>query len=124
MSHHEFITARQFLFNSIVFTLNDNFYKQVTGSPIDRYTSSIFSELVLGDFKKKILSICGNNVILFKLYVDDYFLVIKESHVNNDHQIFKSYHPDLQFTYKFEYNNSIPFLDFYISHTGLNISLD
>jgi len=48
--HNEFITAVSLILNTTVFKFNNNYYKQIFGTPMD---SPILADMVLQDLEKE-----------------------------------------------------------------------
>ena len=56
-------------------------------------------------------------VILWKRYVDNTFVVINNNFVDEFHEHLNSIHPDIQFTKEKARNNALPFLDVLVEKT-------
>ena len=58
-----------------------------------------------------------HQVILWKRYVDDTFVVINYNFVDEFHEHLNSIHPDIQFTMEKARDNALPFLDVLVEKT-------
>ena len=57
------------------------------------------------------LSVINRPVLIYKRFVDDCLLAVKNTEIDNILSMFNSYHPSLQFTVEVEHNKCLPFLD-------------
>src|SRR5579871_5001262 len=63
-----------------------------------------------------------NGLLFWKRFVDDTFTIIKkDANVDNIIDILNSFHNCIVFTHEEEVNNSVPFLDIYITRVPNNI---
>ena len=130
LSKQEFLTGISTLLHSTFFQFNNCYYHQITGTPMGSCTSPWFADITIEALEKNALeklksSTClkthnyfslppnfsNEPVLLYKRYVDDILLIIKDNMVENAHKIFNNYHPSIQFTIEQENKNKIHFLD-------------
>ena len=108
----------EFFSNNTYFQFNKKFYKQIFGSPIGSCTSLIFAEIVMEEQEINALNKLKSsdalntnsnhfsmppeyntdNVLFYKRYVDDLFLIVKEDHIDKVHDVFNSFNNSLKFT--------------------------
>lgn len=78
---------------------------------MDNPASPIMTSLVKDTLVSESLKKLSFEVPFLKIYVVDTILVIPKAKTNDVLEIFKAFHPRLQFTLEVEQNNEIPFLD-------------
>ena len=131
LSKHKLLNGVNLFLNSTFFQFDGKYYRQTLGSPIGSCTSPIFAEVVLEALKiNSINKLKSSNtlnpnanyyskppvynndmVLMYKRYVDDLFLIVKEDQIEPVQNIFNSFNSHLQFTVEKETNNIISFLD-------------
>ncbi|KFD64510.1 hypothetical protein M514_23357 [Trichuris suis] len=108
------------------FLFDNNFYKQSKGAPMGSPLSPVLAEIFMESFERKMFETVDRQLRprLFKRYVDDIFVIIK----NGQEEPFLTFHNSIfpnqiVFTMEKESNNSVPFLDALITRTneGLRI---
>ena len=75
------------------------------------------ANIVMEHIEETALLTFPHQVILWKRYVDDTFVVINNNFVDEFHEHLNSIHPDIQFTMEKARNNALPFLDVLIEKT-------
>ena len=120
LSKNEIIIATRTVFNNMVFSFNNKFYKKTSGCPMGSTLSPIVSNLVLEDVKKRALSSLDFVPLLYKRYVDDIFVIIPTGKILDLVNAFNSIDHSIQFTYKTERNNALNYLDLNIIKTSDN----
>ena len=112
---NEIITCTKFLFSNTFFSFNNNFYRQIDGTPMGSPISPLFADIVMDDLETDCLKILKENHDIFPLfyfrYVDDTIMCINKKHINTVINTFNSYYNKLQFTYELEQDKKINFLD-------------
>lgn len=114
--------AVNLIMNTTYFTFNEQIYKQISGLPMGSPLAPILSHLVMVDLEEECLSKLKFNVPLYKRYVDDIIIALPINEINSTLHIFNSYHPNLKFTIEHEINNSIAFLDLYLTRENNKIT--
>ncbi|XP_073827824.1 uncharacterized protein, partial [Musca autumnalis] len=93
------------------FKYENKIYKQKRGLPMGSPASPVIADIVM----EKLLDTCINKLTtkpaFLSKYVDDLFVVIKESAIDETLQSFNSYHKNIKFTIEMENDNKLPYLD-------------
>ena len=135
LTKQEFMDGIEFFLDSTYFQFDGKYYKQIFGSPIGSCSSPIFAEIVMEQLeinalnKLKSSEVLNKNsnfysrppvfnsdkVLLYKRYVDDLFMIVKEDQIDLVRDVFNSFNCSLQFTVEKEDKNKISFLDIEIT---------
>ena len=95
--------------NANIFQYDNKLYKQITGMPMGSPVSVVVAELTLQNIEKKnILNYNTNDILLWKIYVDDCLAVVKTSQIDN---LLGYINNNTQFTVEKEIYNILAFLD-------------
>lgn len=121
MTWDSFKTALQFIFDSNYVCFNNQFFKQIFGTPMGSTISPILVNFVLDDLVSYALDILPFHVPFVKRYVDDLLLAVPKNRAEVALFVFNSYNQHLQFTVEHESDNSIPFLDMKVIRNEENI---
>ena len=99
------------------FLFEGNVYQQEDGVSMGSCLGPFYANMCLNDLiKEKLIQLKQAGVIYFKRYVDDTFTIIKkDADLKKILNILNSYHPNIQFTKEEEKNNSLAFLDIFIT---------
>ena len=112
---HDIVTCTKFLFSNTFFSFNNKFYRQIEGTPMGSPISPLFADMVLDDLETHCLKNLEDNYnvkpLFYFRYVDDTLMCIEKKHIVLVINIFNSYNKRLQFTYEFEQDKKINFLD-------------
>ena len=113
LSLTEFLEGISVFLDSTVFTFNNKFYRQLIGSPMGSCSSPMFGELIINSLEESCLNTLKNTVIFYRRYVDDTFIVFKDTDSDLVLNTFNSYDNDnlLRFTMENETENKLNFLD-------------
>ena len=109
------IYCTKFLFGNRYFTLNNNIYLQIFGTPMGSPISPLFADIVMDDLENDCLRISKDehncSPLFHYKFVDDTILFVQEKFINLVLNIFNSQDNNLQFTFKVQQNNQTNFLD-------------
>nr|CAI5835722.1 unnamed protein product [Callosobruchus analis] len=105
------IMILKFIFDSNFLKFEDNFYKQVFGTPMGSTIPPILVNYVLDDLIIESLQKTDFRVPFVKRYVDDLLLALPTDKIDILLNTFNSYDVNLQFTVEKEVDNGIPSLD-------------
>ncbi|XP_055613632.1 uncharacterized protein LOC129760083, partial [Uranotaenia lowii] len=101
----------EFCMDSSYFCFNNTFYQQTSGLAMGSPIASPIAELTLDDLLDDAIEACVTPPLHIKKYVDDLFLVLPPTQVNEIKNVFNAQHENVQFTVEMEENESLPFLD-------------
>ncbi|GAB0095859.1 uncharacterized protein DMENIID0001_112930 [Sergentomyia squamirostris] len=97
------------------FVYNGQNYMQIDGMPMGGPLSPIIADLVMNYALTKITQKLNVNILCLTKYVDDIFCLVPKDKVAYIQESFNAFHPKLQFTVELEKENSIAFLDTYVT---------
>lgn len=120
----EFLEGIKTLLNSTFFKFDEEFFHQLIGSPMGGNSSPWFAELVLEQLEVACLEELRESILFYRRYVDDCFLIVKESDTELILNTFNNYNNFLKFTIEKETDNSINFLDMRIIRCDNKILTD
>ena len=106
-----FLEILNFIFDSTYCRFNDNYFKQILGTPMGATISPIISQYVMDDLLDTCIPKLSYQLPFLKKYVDDIITSIPNDGLDEILRIFNSYNQHIQFTVEVESNNSVPFLD-------------
>ena len=114
----EIVECTKFLFANTFFSFNNNYYRQIEGTPMGSPISPLFANMVMDDLEMNCLSTLKEkhnvNPLLYFRYVDDTIMCINKKHIDLVVKTFNSYNNRLQFIYEIVKENKINFLDMII----------
>ena len=87
------------------------FYRQIFGVAMGSPVSVIIANLVMGNVEEEAMSTFLNLPKFWRRYVDDTFVIIKKTEVDEFHNHINNIEASIKFSTEHETNNSIPFLD-------------
>lgn len=147
LTKEEFLNGIKLLLESTYLQFNSKFYHQVTGAPMGYCSSPWFADITIEALEincleklkssaallvseknpqiKRIqhsLTMTKRNVLIFKRFADDCFIVAKTDILDNLLTLFNSVHPSLQFTMETEQNKKLNFLDLEITRIDNNFA--
>ena len=97
-----------------------HYYDQIDGVAMGSSLGPILADIFMSDFENKVFdTFDGNLPLLYKRYVDEFFLVFNG---RDDCELFYEYinkqHPNIKFTLDIEENECLPFLDVLVSRSA------
>ena len=99
----------------IFFQFGDTVYKQVNGISMGSPLAPVLADVYLNKFEEKYINEKFHDIIFYYRYVDDIFILIKDSmNVNFFVSKINNFDSNLKFTFEIENNNKINFLDILI----------
>ncbi|XP_055590872.1 uncharacterized protein LOC129742954 [Uranotaenia lowii] len=110
-----FIEMIELCLESCYFIFGQKFYRQKEGTAMGSPTSPILCDLVMEGLLRNCTKKLDFPVPLLIKYVDDLLLALPNNQLTHVLQTFNSYHPKMQFTMETAKNNSIAFLDTFIT---------
>ena len=109
---HHIISLLEFFLKNTYFVFQGNFYEQKEGTAMGSPLSPIIANIFMEDFKTKGLSSAPHPLSLWKRFVDDTFVVIKQLTKKYFFNHINSIEEDIHFTAKnTRADGSMPFLD-------------
>ena len=107
------------LFNNTFFSFNNDYYRQIDGTPMGSPISPLFADIVMDNLEMYYLRILKDNhdvnPLFYPLFYfrdeDDTIMCINKKHIDLVLKTFNSYNNKLQFTYELEQDKKINFLD-------------
>ncbi|CAF4078830.1 unnamed protein product, partial [Rotaria sp. Silwood2] len=105
------------------FIFNNKIYSQINGVAMGSPLGPVFADIYVNYLESKLMSRLKNNGLLYlRRFVDDTFAIIKkDADINKIIDILNSFDNCIVFTCEEEVNNSLPFLDIYITRLPTNI---
>ncbi|XP_072406260.1 uncharacterized protein [Chiloscyllium punctatum] len=97
------------------FTFNTQIYKQINGTPMGSPISGLIAEAVMQRLEQTVLP--QIQAKLWVRYVDDTVAIIKNTEIENTHQIINATLTGIRFTREEEKDNQLPFLDVMVQRT-------
>ncbi|XP_011859074.1 PREDICTED: uncharacterized protein LOC105556590 [Vollenhovia emeryi] len=107
----EFLKAIRFVLKSTYFSFNGKIYQQTFGTPICSPLSPIIADITMQDLENRAIELLNFRPPFYFRYVDDIALAVPSHMKDSALQIFKSFHPRLQFTIEEGTNRKLNFLD-------------
>ncbi|XP_072759915.1 uncharacterized protein [Anoplolepis gracilipes] len=120
----KFLMGSNIVLNSTFFMFNNNFYRQIYGTPMGSPLSPIIADIVIQDIENKALSILNFSTPFYYRYVDDIITAIPFDQIDYILNVFNSLHPRLKFTLEVENDNIINFLEIAISTFNNKLEFD
>lgn len=116
----DIIELIKFIFDTTIFTFNNNIYKQIMGTPMGSKVSPILAQYVLDDMLDDIIPTLPFNIPFLKKYVDDIICAIPAGEQDTILNAFNTHNQYVSFTIENETNRSVPFLDTKLIRTEQN----
>jgi len=101
----------EFCLDATCFSFRGVFYKQKHGTAMGSPVSSVVSDLCMENLESDIFACQRFHVKVWKRYVDDTFVVLPRSELEDFHLYLNSLNPHIQFTVEVENEGLLPFLD-------------
>ncbi|XP_062541373.1 uncharacterized protein LOC134209403 [Armigeres subalbatus] len=106
-----FLEMVELCMDSSYFRFRDKYYQQTFGTAMGSPLSPILADYITEDLLETVVKNSDLNIPIVKKYVDDLFLVLPRTEVQNVLDTFNQYNAHLQFTVEKEIDGSLPFLD-------------
>ncbi len=101
---------------STEFCFQNNYYRQISGTPMGSPLSSFLAEAVMQDLESKYKAVTNNNDIkTWDRYVDDVFATVKKDKTEDVLQTINNTTKNMKFTKEEEHVNQLAFLDVLIT---------
>ena len=97
------------------FTFDGKMYIQIDGVMMGSPLGPLFSDIFMNELENTIIPTLGNKIQHWSRYVDDTFAFVKPNTEKDIQQKLNSFHKNIKFTYEFEQENQISFLDVLIT---------
>ena len=107
----EIISLLEFTLSNNYFMFNDSVYKQIHGCTLGNSVSPVVANLCMEVIEESAIAASTTPPKIWKRYVDDSFVIIKEHSVSNFHDTLNAVDPKISFTIETENNGQISFLD-------------
>ena len=104
------------------FIFNSKNYTQINGVAMGSPLGPLFADIYVNYLEEKLMSQLKNNgLVYWKRFVDDTFAIVKkDAKIDKIIDVLNSFDNCIKFTYEEEVNNSLPFLDIYITRLLTN----
>ena len=113
------MTASNLCLDNTYLYFRGKFYRQIFGVAMGSPISVIIANLVMENIEEGAMSIFLNPSKFWRRYVDDPFVIIKKTEVNEFYRRINDIEASIKFIIEHETNNSIPFLDVYVTREKL-----
>ena len=107
----DILTALNLCLDNTNLYFRGKFYRQIFGVAMGSPVSVIIANLVMENVQEGAMSTFLNPPKFWRRYVDDTFVIIKKSEVDEFHNHINNIEASIKFTIEHETNNSIPFLN-------------
>ena len=105
------MTALNLCLDNTYLYFRGKFCRQIIGVAMGSSISVIIANLVMENVEEGAMPTFLNPLKFWRRYVDDTFIIIKKTEVNEFHNHINNIEASIKFTIEHETNNSIPFLD-------------
>ena len=99
------------------FISQDKIKKQIKGVPMGSSLSPVIADIVMEHIETTAMDTFVEDIVIYRRYVDDTFVVLPENSINSFHNHLNSINPSIQFTLEKESNNQLPFLDVLVTRS-------
>lgn len=106
------------------FNYDDRIYEQRKGMPMGSPASPIMADIVMEILLDTTFETLTEKPKILTKYVDDIFVIIKRTEVDNTLKALNSFHSQLKFTVEEEKNYRLPYLDCVVIRKDGNIKID
>jgi len=107
----QILHAIELILSSASFSFGGEYYEQIYGSPMGSPLSPILADIVMDDLESQCIGKLDFKVQVYYRYVDDIFLIIPNTKIDEVLKTFNDYHPRLKFTHELERGNALSFLN-------------
>ena len=111
MPWNNFEEGLRLCLDSTDFNFNGTTYFQKRGLPMGSPFSPVLADIVMDDLEKDRLLNLDFEVPVYFRYVDDIFIVVRNTHIDDIVQIFNTNPLNIEFILEKEFNGAINFLD-------------
>lgn len=120
MTSKDIVDLLKICTNNNYFKWKEKLYKLTDGTPMGSPISPVLAEFIMQ--KLEVNKVEGNpNILFYRRYVDDCFLIYKSEFKQRILDDFNSFHNNIQFTIETEENGSLPFLDVLLERNESNV---
>lgn len=106
------------------FKFQNSYYKQITGTAMGCPASVPIAEIVMQSIENNINSLLPDEILFWRRYVDDVFIISKIEHHDLILNTANSICPAIQFTSEVEEDHKISFLDIFIHFNTFSKSFE
>lgn len=106
------------------FKYEDKIYEQRKGMPMGSPASPIMADVVMEHLLDTTLATLNERPKILTKYVDDLFLIIKKTELDNTMKALNSFHRQLQFTVEKENDCKLPYLDTIVIRHGNTLKMN
>ena len=118
MTVKNIICLLEFCLMSTYFTFWNQYYEQVEGAAMGSPISPMVANFYMENFETRAISTSPHTPLMWKRFVDDTCVIIKEAHKQEFLEYINSIDPNIQFTSEdSKAGGSMPFLDILITPT-------
>ena len=103
---------------NVHFTFDNQVYHQNDGVAMGSPLRTVLAGIFMVELETRIISTLGNMILNWKRFVDDMTGYVKNGSIDIILSKLNSFHPKIQFTYKIEEENKLPFLDVLLIRNG------
>jgi hypothetical protein len=105
------------------FSINGELFKEVDGIAMGSPLGPTLANIIMTNYEDEIVrQLIDSNIIKFYArYVDDTLVLAKPCNIPKIIQTFNSFHPQIQFTFKYFPDNNVQFLDLKINTSDITI---
>ena len=107
---------------NVHFTFNKETYQQTDGVAMGSPLGPVLAGIFMVELENKMVPKLKKSLKHWKRYVDDTLAYVKTGSIETVLNAINSFHPSIQFTYEEEKDNSIAFLDVYVTRIDSVVS--
>ena len=112
---NDIVSLLKFCLHASDFQFNSNFYHMSFGCPMGSPVSVIVANMVMEDIEDRILDSQRFDVFCWRRFVDDTWVVLPKTSISDFLEHINSIEMSIKFTMEEEKDNSIPFLDVFVT---------
>ena len=111
LSPAQILDLLDILLRTTYFKFNGDFYQQTDRAAVGGPTSAIVSEIYMQSLQTTAITTADHPPKVWERHVDDVFLIVHETYLQELPEHINNLHPQTQFTKEEDNNSSLPFLD-------------